>query len=244
MKERFVPDEITEFAKGVEKVYDPEDTAEIETLKDLASKLNLKWRGSGIHCAVVSHPSNEKKVFAIDYGFTDIEAAKKIFLTQKILSTLFPHNFPRFHASAGHVPGLGHAPQMAGTIRQTIEGAHGGNDGYEPTVSFATDAVTPSSSSKPTVTQPSNRDEKIKYPFKDIVAPLQRFGMQYFLDTKKDNFILTRDGAEYFVDILATTPLDEWDTGAIEEYMNEQKIDDGAKETVRDAIIRLRKLQN
>jgi|SRR3989344_4317562 len=242
MREKFLPDEIVEFSKGVREVYDPEDSAEIENLQGLAKKLNLKWRGSGIECAVVSHPSNEKKVFAIQYHFFDIERAKKDYLQQKVLSTLFPHNFPRFHAAAGDHQGQGDVHQVSGTIRQTIEGVLGGHEGYEPTVR-PWNEMTPLDFEQ-TVPLPSHRGREIEYPFKNIILPLERFGIVRYHDMKKENFILGEDGGEYFVDTLATLPIQDWNVSEIEKYMDEKNLDDGTKETVKNAIVRLQKLDS
>ena len=54
------------------------------------------------------------KVIAINYRDLNPEIAKQIFYRQRILSTLFPHNFPHYYASFVGKDGYG------GTVRQEI----------------------------------------------------------------------------------------------------------------------------
>jgi hypothetical protein len=87
--------------------------------------------GRGAECVVIEpknhlqrksllfgrHPLRKDLVVAIDYKkIEDLDEAKKIFYVQRILSTLFPHNFPKFYTSYGG----GINGEKSGTIRQRI----------------------------------------------------------------------------------------------------------------------------
>lgn len=86
-------------------------------IKALAAKSMLEYVGDGTECAVISSGGEYKKVIAFNYFDLEPRVAKKIFYFQRILSTLFPHNFPHFYASfAGNEKG----GTSAGTIRQRI----------------------------------------------------------------------------------------------------------------------------
>lgn len=57
--------------------------------------------GSGAESVVVSLKGNNKEVVAYNYNGLDPVLAKVIFYQQRTYSTLFPHNFPHFHAAFG-----------------------------------------------------------------------------------------------------------------------------------------------
>lgn len=74
-----------------------------------------RFVAAGSHSIVVDHPLDPKKVLALDYnpnhsGFP-LEFSE-IYHIHRILSLLYPHNFPRIHASFGG--------ETSSTVRQKI----------------------------------------------------------------------------------------------------------------------------
>lgn len=58
--------------------------------------VDFVWNGSEV--VVVKHQNQERFVAAFNYRDLSENKAKVIFYTQRVLATLFPHNFPRFRA--------------------------------------------------------------------------------------------------------------------------------------------------
>ena len=96
-----------------------------DKVEEILKKEDLSLIGAGGECVVVvqevdSKTANVPKadiVIAIDYK--DIETsldAKKLFYVHRIMSTLFPHNFPHFFTSYGSST----IAEKSGTIRQRI----------------------------------------------------------------------------------------------------------------------------
>jgi hypothetical protein len=77
----------------------------------------LKFVGSGRECIVVKYQNDDRLVTAFSYKDVSPEKARGIFYGQRVLSTIFPHNFPRFRASfpTDHINHI-----QGGTQRQQI----------------------------------------------------------------------------------------------------------------------------
>jgi len=67
--------------------------------QQMAKEMDLDFIGNGQECVVVSYKGEERFVTAFAYRDISPEKAKGVFHAQRILSTIFPHNFPRFKAS-------------------------------------------------------------------------------------------------------------------------------------------------
>jgi len=71
----------------------------------------------GEECIVFAYPGEKKKVLSIDYKDTlSIKDAKLQYYYHNILATVFPHNFPRMHASFGS----NSSTDITGDVRQRI----------------------------------------------------------------------------------------------------------------------------
>lgn len=107
---------------------------ESSEIEKIVKEGDMGFIARGGECVVVApkdHTDSDTNlrndvVVAIDYQ--DIESsqkAKELFYTHRILSTLFPHNFPKFFTSYGASP----KAEMSGTIRQRINEAKNIRDG-------------------------------------------------------------------------------------------------------------------
>jgi hypothetical protein len=82
-------------------------------LSDIIQRFpETEYIGKGGECVVVGKPSDLEKVIAFNFDRVDPIRAGQIYHYQRILSTLFPHNFPRFFAST--------SGDQAKTVRQRI----------------------------------------------------------------------------------------------------------------------------
>lgn len=71
-----------------------------EVVDQLDADVNII--GSGAECVVFDSPKTiggKEIVISVDYHNRTPLNAKKVFYTMRILSTLFPHNFPHFYAT-------------------------------------------------------------------------------------------------------------------------------------------------
>jgi hypothetical protein len=70
-------------------------------LEEALSEVGLDYAGAGSESIVVSDKNNPEVVTAFNYFHYSPEKAKQIFYTQRIMSILFPHNFPHLYKSSG-----------------------------------------------------------------------------------------------------------------------------------------------
>lgn len=135
---------------------------------------------SGDENVVFQAPQSPDKVYALTY-WTPLKAkeAKSGFYAHKVLSTLFPYNFPRIHAAYGErfrsFSPDGFARTLTGTVREKIEGA--------------------------------DDDTIITHPFTDVTTFLKEMGQtpQQVLDDQQRNYMIGADGGEYYSDFIRNT---------------------------------------
>ncbi len=191
----------------------------------------LGWCGE---CVVVPVHGKESLASAYIYKPYSPVEARGIFYVQRVLSTLFPHNFPKFYAAFGAEmpPDLkertsSHRP--TGTIRQRIIGE--------------------------TMKPPKNVEEQesfippysrsVDHPFSRVTQEMQKVGLQLQFDMYEPNFMLGTDGGEYYVDQTGSNAEDIVENkGEILRYMAEHDYSKDATRLVRLAIDRLVVLRN
>lgn len=191
-------------------------------MEEIVKKEDLQFIARGGECVVIAPRDHSKPdlplrddiVIATD--FEDIEnnlESKKIFYAHRIMSTLFPHNFPRFFTSYGSSA----KAEKSGTIRQRI---------YEM--------------------QGEIKDEDIKYPL-DVVdeATTEMGELPIKIDPwSSKNFIVGKDGGEYYVDKIRLDDKPVWHTDKILAYMEKNKYDPIDQRIVIRSIARLQELTN
>ncbi len=165
-----------------------------EELKKQVEALNLKYRGFGAECVVVSVPGENERVFAINFGKVHPIYARKIYYTQRILSTLFPHNFPRFHMASGTPE---NADGTSGTVRTAVEGQEGNLDGpYHPGYDWGH----PKDKLQAMIAIVTGTHPRIEHSFGAARRDLKRIGLNIHFDPSPWNFIVSKDGEEFYVD--------------------------------------------
>lgn len=198
-------------------------------IASIVEEANMGFIAAGAECAVIeplnhspeqNDQSSQKNlrgdiVVAIDYKrITDPKEAKEIFYTQRIMSTLFPHNFPRFFASYGGTT----EKQLSGTIRQRID---------DKNLRFSV---------KEFKYNVEDLAKQLGMPVKfDYVTPKSFIATEdgvYYLDKVK-----LRKNKEGSMDKL-------WNKQAIEEYMTRQGFNDTQKLIVEKSINRLEQLNS
>ena len=238
MSQNETPESLYNFSRKIrEEAY----TLDLKTIKRIARDLNLKFHGSGQSCAVVSVGEKDEKIFAIHYTQLDPVRAKKMFYEQKILSTFFPHNFPKFYGASGELDSEHQG--ISGTIRQKITGATGGKVGYVP--GDAVPQMSAGTSRKhqelfaqleQSIKISKHPSREIKYPSREAQIQLRSLGMLEMVDVKPENFILGEDGGEYYVDTEILSPVTKWNMEAIRKYLEEHIQNNDEKETITRCI--------
>lgn len=192
-------------------------------IKNLVESFGAEYIGAGCDCVVISTKDKPEKVVAINYRDLNPEIAKQIFYRQRILSTLFPHNFPHFYASIAGKDSYG------GTVRQRINGA-------------SLDEI----EEKGIISDPEG---KVKYPFGKVIEVCRQIGIPLSVDTQDDkNFVLGEDGGVYYLDSPEEAFPGKWDEVKITEYMkNAQNENGGVMYDENDRIIvekSIKRIQN
>lgn len=98
----------------VQYLYPPSENE----LQKKAELYEEEYIGSGDESIVLA---SGERVQAYSYKGVSPEVAKLIFYKQRIMSTLFPHNFPHFFASFGSLGKSSESYNQSGSIRQKIE---------------------------------------------------------------------------------------------------------------------------
>jgi hypothetical protein len=212
----------------------------LELLKEADPTIEDTVRG-GTECIVVPVEGKDEIVAAYQYGDSMSGAdARRTFYIHRVFSTLFPHNFPKFHAAIGQQPGDA-GPAVAGTIRRRVEGQrkHSGSMPYPRASGDGSlreapmrllDAVT--------------RGKKPVYPFKDVQAAAKEMRMAEFRpDTSTPtNFALGSDGGEYYLDNIAAFTSVYRVKNEILEYMRNHEYSEDDMKVVTSSLERLEAL--
>lgn len=100
----------------------PWDVAEI------AKHTNQDVINTGEECVVIPGIDSVQEVIAYTFFNLNPLRAKELYYSQKIYSTLFPNNFPRFYSASG--ASIIYRDLPSGTIRQKIEKQEKGEINY------------------------------------------------------------------------------------------------------------------
>lgn len=157
--------------------------------------------GAGEDNIVFEAPHDTEKVYAVTYNNgIDREQAKTGFYAHKMLSTLFPYNFPRIHAAYCYEFRTSQTTfqrNLSGTVRERIAHQRG-----ESVIKHSIGVV--------------------KTFFEDMGTKIEEV-----LDHKADNFIVGTDGGEYYSDIIRTTNrIANFSPDKVTEWMKSHKVSD------------------
>lgn len=189
---------------------------------ELAQRYGADLVGYGGECAIIGREEEFDKVDAIYYSDLSPEGVKKIFYLQRIFSTLFPHNFPRFYLCVGGSFTDGNQNAVTGVVRQRVTG-------------------------RPTTFKEIQRSrEKIRYPFRKVLDFRNDLNIPVFFDAADCNFVVAEDGGEYYLDRIMLRTMGKWDLAETMEWMNRVEPSDykrREKSIVRRSVKRLAELE-
>lgn len=184
-------------------------------LRKLVEDYNEEYVGHGAEAVVVRDRGNpdSSKLLAFYYKDATAERAKMIFYLQRVLSTLFPHNFPHFYASFGK-DSRSQGEGISGNIRQEVD--------YLPHDPF-TEIIS------------------ARYPFSQVDKSLDKLGIKISFD-RIANFVQGIDGGEYYVDTVANSNIRDWSLDKILDYMRKNNYSNEDIDIVRRSIKRLKSI--
>ncbi len=198
--------------------------------------------GAGGQRFVITNPENpEKEVLAFVYqGELSPKHAKQIYYSQKIMSSLFPYNFPKTYAvTAGSFLDKDTIPVE---IRQKIVGEHPVDitKFYNTTknkIIYLFDSLKKILHGKP----------YIKYPYSKVFDFLNEMGLNDYSGNNENNFINGNDGGQYFVDSLFEAKKDHLslltlDQNKLQSYMIKNKYSEHDQRKVLNALKRLKEI--
>ena len=172
-----------------EGYYYPGRSSLLEILKPF--KVELLGKGAEVFVLAQKSPDGEDLAVALDYHETRPTQAKVIFYAHRLLSTLFPHNFPRFLAARGKLGGEEITSALSGTLRECKRGEQ----------NFYSFRIL---------------DKRARFPFGEALKVMAFLHLPFeFPDVFTGNFIFSpNDEAVYYVDTIKLTQ-GIFDTGEI-----------------------------
>lgn len=258
LRYNFMP-EFNPFSKEFLTAFNKERAVEpvgnkIDTFNTIVKEFEQEKIASGGECMVLEHPISKEKLIAMNFANIGPEKAKDIYYSQKILKTLFPHNFPSIYASFGDMS----EDALVGTVREKITGVKSaGTSSEDDFYTMMEDEQ--SKLQKPWVQKIFSKvaslikGEQVKktHPFVTVYNELTMLSREPYnfvidIDPNPNNYIRTEDGNNYYVDTIKLGNrwfnLDEQDKiniPKIQEYMQKKNYSKNEIATVTNAITRL-----
>lgn len=173
-------------------------------LEKYVKRREIELIGHGAECTVISQHGHDHRVTAFKYSEVESTRMVKIFYVQRILSTLFPHNFPHFYTTFN---GDRNKKIPPGSIRQKIN------------VLFDEENIL-------------NRigrefrqkyEDATKYIFRNANQKLTSLGVPVNFDLFSGNYNIGPDGGEYYLDTPILDFSRKWNKQKIIQYMRQQK---------------------
>lgn len=197
-------------------------------VRNIAQKFDAELVGMGGDCFVLAshNPREDDRILSVYYNSIREVTAKSLYHRQNILTTLLPHNFPRFYAAL-EIPADPEDKMgtMWAIVRQRIRGETRNKFLWENELNF------------------SHRDKNSTYPFANAWETMMDLELPFIRpDPGPGNFILGEDGGVYYVDVSHLRPDAgdiEWNTTAIVTYMEENNTSDREIRSVLRSIDRL-----
>lgn len=158
--------------------------------------------GNGREKIVIDAPTDPTKVIVLPYVETfqnDSITAKKRFYASKVLSTLFPHNFPAITSSSGRID-----TESSGKLLDVQNGG------------YVMEKIFP----------PENPTQQPEFPMEEVYQFYERVGLPIVIDWNGCNFIPGKDGGVYFIDEIASRELSGISVDAIVDWMGEHAVSD------------------
>lgn len=164
----------------------------------------------GNECVVfqTGERKRSRMVVAINYrNPTTPEKAKKIFYLQRVLSTLFPHNFPRFYAATGKHPARKEEMAVTGTIREEKRGKR-----------IRPERIKDTEQERGILRTLLGKG--VKHPFGRVLQTCKELSLPVSFDPADVNYIIGKDGGVYYLDVPLSEYGGEWKIPKILQYMD------------------------
>lgn len=173
----------------------------------------VEYLGAGVESIVIKS-SDSKEGVAAAYSYEGLSPyeAKESFYLQRILSTLFPSNFPKFYAAFS-----GEHGEKAGTLRQFVKG-------------------------RPFSKVPDEEMRSKMNPFRSAMADLHNYGIDVQYDPNTRNFAVGADGGMYYLDMLHGYDPEYMSREKFTQYMEAYEYSDQEKHIVATCLERLEAL--
>lgn len=191
-------------------------------LSDIAAKNNMTIVGFGAEKYVVECPDDPSKVASVDFLPHSPEFSKAIFYTHRIYSKLWPYNFPKPRAVNGSTDELMISMilndriyksnfRIRNLIDRRLFTYHKGAHIFE-----------------------------VKYPFSAVKQNCRDFKIPLVIDDSiKGNFIIGRDGGEYYVDTIHNFKADiDLPVENFINFMDSKNIEQGEQRAIISEIQR------
>jgi hypothetical protein len=189
-------------------------------INKIGKKHDQEIIGSGRDSVVIPIEGSNDVVEAFDYSHdASVYMAKNMYYTHKMLSKVFPHNFPKIYASFGAKYDDPEDERVTGTIREKIKS--------RDWIAFI---------------KARSKGTAYKYPISEMKKTSEEIGMPVYLDEGiDDNFIVNEKGEEMYVD-RTYADLDTWDLDKIKNYMEKNNYKDRDVRIVENSFNRLKEL--
>jgi hypothetical protein len=224
-----------------------------EKLEKVLKTSGKKILGSGAEC--IATDEGNGRVLVMKYReFSNPIEAKKEFYLHKILSTIFPKNFPKMYAS--FAKGEDNISNMSSTIRQKIQGQDMGSlhkdklslgqhlkmagviflEAFKSfDVSIARDKKELESYFK----KENEIQEEIQLDFKQVEDSLKIMGIEINLDKQSCNFIRDSNNNMYYVDRVEEYKLNKNKKEQLLSFMKEKNFSDSDTRIVEASFDRI-----
>lgn len=217
--------------------------ANFQTLRGHAAALGISDLGKGAECIVFPHPTRPDRVVALSYEEQRREVALIKFYMHRVYSILFPRNFPRIYAYSWPDPSVA-SYSVTGSVRERIQGSFPTDSGTGTYIYTANSAGDQARFIIRRMIHPQSPDPiwKIHQVCTDQDIPLA-------LDSNVQNFLLTGEGEEFYVDSLFATYIRLYTSmqalgwhpvfDRYEEFMMSRSYSPQDIQTVRDSLMRI-----
>ncbi len=153
--------------------------------------------GAGGQCVVMPHEKGDKVVVAIHYDGLSKRSARLLYYQQRILHTLFPHNFVPYYMTYGAKEG----GRSGVSIRARITGKGGTHLTHSPkSPKSITDREYALEMKKEKFNELIEHEHLIQYPLDEAIRAVKEMGFPFAPDIAPVNRMIADDGGEYYVD--------------------------------------------
>lgn len=201
------------------------------TWEEIANKYNREKLGFGAECFVID-TEDKNKVFAIKYKGKEPAQAKIDYYSSKILTTLFPYNFPKVYAS--FAKGEDNTDRIPGTVRERIYGTRADKDNVvKKSMRFLRNiGIIP-------VLFSYNREKDSNHSFSEVQKRMKELYHNFAFDDSDCNFITDKKGNEYYIDTPINLFSSASDKNYLLNYMKKNNYTENEIATVTNAIDRV-----